>query len=310
MTGAFPFSTLEGRVQTFRRIVVPVGNVQDDEGLLRYAAMVCRLAPGAEVHCLHVAVRSSVFPELQRVEKEWDELCKRCEDPCGQGGIRFHTVEGDVTDEVLRFAANLKAELIVMGATRRAGARRSLARRLAMNAPCSVWVVPHGSPARIRNVLAPIDFSVRAADALNVATSVAASAGLEECAALHVFFNSAAVTYEDYDRILRDNEETAFQIFAARIDLHEVHVKPRFVEAPHASHAILRIAAETKADLIVMGTRGRSRSASVLLGSETDQTLRSTHIPVLAVKHFGARMRLLQALLERRKSGKPKPGFN
>jgi nucleotide-binding universal stress UspA family protein len=295
---------------SFPRIVTPVGNTADDESLLRYAAMVCRLAPGAEVHCVHVRPRSSVFPELQRIEKKWDELCRHCGDPCGRGDIRFHVLEGDLTDEVLRFAVDAKAELIVVGASQRGGARRSLARRLAMKAPCSVWAVPHGSPARIGRMLVPIDFSSRSADALGVATSVAASAGLEKCEALHVFFNEANVTYDEYAEVVRDNEQTAFHIFAARIDLHGVYVKPRFVEAPQVAHAIQRVAIETAADLIVMGTRGRSRSASVLLGSETDQMLRSTTIPVLAVKHFGARMRLLQALLERRKAGRPKSGFN
>jgi nucleotide-binding universal stress UspA family protein len=297
-------------MQRFRRIVAPVGGSGEDGGLLRYAAMICRLATGAEVHCIHVRRRSSVYPELHRTDKKWEELCRHCGDPCGRANVHYHAVEGDLTDEVLRFAASIKAELIVAGASRSAGARRSFARRLAMNAPCSVWAVPHDFPARISRVLVPIDFSVRAADALSVGTSIAASVGLEECEALHVSFNEASVTYDEYADLIRENEEGAFAIFAARVDLHGVHVKPRFVEASHAAHAIARVAAETRADLIVMGTRGRSRSASVLLGSETDQMLRDTTVPLLAVKHFGARMRLLPALLERRRTDRPNAGFN
>ena len=53
-----------------------------------------------------------------------------------------------------------------------------------------------------------------------------------------------------------------------------------------------------------MGTRGRSRSAAVLLGSETEQTLMTTGVPVLTVKHFGARLRLSQALREERLKGR------
>jgi nucleotide-binding universal stress UspA family protein len=278
-------------MEAVRRIVAPIAKTGDEEHLLRYAAMVCSLAPGAEVHCVHVRRPSSVYPELTRIDEEWQELCRHCDAPCGRGVVRLHMLEGDVTDEILRFAVQVKAEVIVVGASRR-GVRRSLARRLAMQAPCSVWVVPHESPIRIGKVLVPIDFSTRAADALSVATSIAASAGLEECEALHVFFNDARVTYDEYPEVLRQDKESAFHIFAARIDLHGVDVKPRFVEAPLVAHAIERVAAETHADLIVMGTRGRSRSAAVLLGSETDQMLRSAMIPILAVKQFGERIRL------------------
>jgi hypothetical protein len=49
-----------------------------------------------------------------------------------------------------------------------------------------------------------------------------------------------------------------------------------------------------------MGTRGRSRSAGVLIGSETDRVLAKSTIPVLAVKRSGANLGLLEALLDRR----------
>jgi hypothetical protein len=60
------------------------------------------------------------------------------------------------------------------------------------------------------------------------------------------------------------------------------------------------VAEREDADLIVMGTRGRSRSAAILLGSVTEETIRQTRIPLLAAKHFGARLGVLQALLDRR----------
>ena len=38
----------------------------------------------------------------------------------------------------------------------------------------------------------------------------------------------------------------------------------------------------------------------MLLGSETEQALMGATVPVLAVKHFGARLRLFQALRDHR----------
>ena len=47
------------------------------------------------------------------------------------------------------------------------------------------------------------------------------------------------------------------------------------------------------------GSRGQSRSASLLLGSESDHMLMETKIPVLIAKRRGERIGLLEALLGR-----------
>jgi nucleotide-binding universal stress UspA family protein len=79
-----------------------------------------------------------------------------------------------------------------------------------------------------------------------------------------------------------------------------VELAPVFEEGANVAHVIGRVAERERADLVVMGTRGRSRSAAILLGSVTEQTIVETRLPLLAVKHFGARMSVLQALLDRR----------
>ena len=58
-------------------------------------------------------------------------------------------------------------------------------------------------------------------------------------------------------------------------------------------------AQEEGADLKVVATRGRSRSAAILLGSVAEGTIVQARRPVLVVKHFGARLTLLQVLLDR-----------
>jgi outer membrane protein OmpA-like peptidoglycan-associated protein len=50
-------------------------------------------------------------------------------------------------------------DLILVGHGRGHSGKRALARRLAMKAPCSVWVVPEGAPARLNRILVPVDFS-------------------------------------------------------------------------------------------------------------------------------------------------------
>ena len=91
-----------------------------------------------------------------------------------------------------------------------------------------------------------------------------------------------------------------YQQFTAAIDCQGVRVRPLFQEGANAAHVIGRVAREHGVDAIVMATRGRSRSAAILLGSVTEEMILATSVPLLAVKHFGARLSVLQPLLDRR----------
>jgi nucleotide-binding universal stress UspA family protein len=51
---------------------------------------------------------------------------------------------------------------------------------------------------------------------------------------------------------------------------------------------ILAVAAETKADLIVMGTHGRRGLARALLGSVAEKVVRTASCPVMTVREPGA----------------------
>jgi SulP family sulfate permease len=76
-------------------------------------------------------------------------------------------------------------------------------------------------------------------------------------------------------------------------------VTPLFEEGAHVAHAINRVAEAHGCDLVVMATRGRSRSAAVLLGSVTEETIIETRIPLLVVKHYGAQLGVIRALIDK-----------
>jgi nucleotide-binding universal stress UspA family protein len=274
----------------FRRLLVALSGRDTDCGLLRYAAMLHRTLAGAEILCIHVTGESD-SPDLRRnVASGVTELLP---------GARWEVVAGDILDTILAVAKAQHSDLILLGHSsgRR---RRSLARRLSMKAPCSVWIAPGQAQPSIRRVLVPFDFSPISADTVSVATALAEAAGLDECLGLHVDFNQALVTFDEIDEIVAEDRDRAFGLFIAPINLHGVWVKPLFVDSPNVAQTIVRTAVEQACDLIVMGTRGRSPSAAVLLGSETEHCLMATPVPLLAVKHFGARLSLLQALRDER----------
>jgi nucleotide-binding universal stress UspA family protein len=291
-------------MRRFRHLLVGLTRTDTDEDLLRYVAMVVRLGTATDVrfvHCAPVARPGQPVADHDAIVADLRERVARAfADVPPSVQLHFSVGRGTPVDCLLQEAADHHVELMFLGHRRDRSGRRSLARRLAMKAPCSVWMVPEGSPAALRRILVPVDFSPPSADAMRVATSLARLAGLEECLAFHAYFNEAVVTYDEYDQVLLGQEREAFERFIGPIDRQGVVVRAEFEECVDPSHAILRAAEQHGSDVIVMATRGRSRSAAVLLGSVTEATMMAARTPVLAVKHFGARLGLVEALLDRR----------
>jgi nucleotide-binding universal stress UspA family protein len=68
-------------------------------------------------------------------------------------------------------------------------------------------------------------------------------------------------------------------------------VETRVVVDYEAAPAILEVAAEVDADLIVVGTHGRSGLRRMILGSVADKVVRGTHRPVLVCRGMGSSTR-------------------
>lgn len=288
----------------YRHLMVGLARTDADIGLIRYAALVARLGTVNRVRFVHVLPSTagpSTSHDHDRVLAEVQaEVRPHFTGVPEAAQVSYDVLTGPLVDRVLAHVAEKEVDLLLVGHGIEAPGRRVLARRLAMKAPCSVWIVPEDSPAALQCILVAIDFSEPAADSMRVATSMARLSGHAECLALHVYFNEGVITYEGYDQVLRGQEEHAYRQFIAPINCQGVQVTPLFEEGANVGHVINRVADRHGVDLIVLATRGRSRSAAILLGSVTEEMIIETRVPLLAVKHFGARLGVLQALLDRR----------
>ena len=82
------------------------------------------------------------------------------------------------------------------------------------------------------------------------------------------------------------NEEalTAVNAVKSAGQLREVKVKPITVKSDLIAEAVIAAAKKNKCDLIVMASHGRRGIKRLLLGSETQQVLTHSHIPVLVLR--------------------------
>jgi SulP family sulfate permease len=316
---AAPLSIEQSRIVSipgcFHSVTVPLAMTEDDKGLLHYAAHLAKLGIGKEFHFVHVVTpnekkrNAASGEDLKRSMAE--EVQSYFNGEFKHVKVDFQTMEGPSRmDELVHLTLAAKSDLILLGHRKNRSGQRSLARRLAMITNCSVWVVPQESDAEITRIIAPIDFSEPSADSLSQATALARANNIAECMALHVFFDESVIRYDEHEDIVRGEEEAAFAKFMTGIDTHGVTTKLAFEESINVANAILRRAGEYNADLIVIGTRGHSRAATILLGSVTSQVMAESKIPVLAIKHVDDRMTLMKALLSSRFIGHPDPKSN
>lgn len=148
---------------------------------------------------------------------------------------------------------------------------------------------------RIDRILAPIDFSEPAAEALRYARALAATydARLD---LLHVVEEPTfpamygAVMHELYGRVpdIREQALEALQTLLAEAEAGgPVVVTGVHVVKGHAAREILHFTETQAIDLVVIASRGLSGLEHLLLGSVAEKVVREATCPVFVVKSGG-----------------------
>ena len=101
------------------------------------------------------------------------------------------------------------------------------------------------------------------------------------------FEGSIPVNMGEIDKIEKswaDNAHKQLDKVAKDVKAHLVSVKTVVVKSDSVSDALVATAKKNKVDLIVMASHGRKGIKRLLLGSETQQVLTHTTIPVLVMR--------------------------
>lgn len=145
--------------------------------------------------------------------------------------------------------------------------------------------------AQFKNILVAVDFSEVSAGALKVALDLAGKLGAKVKVVHAVPLQVTGLPLEGGPVFMDENAHKE-QMEMARVQL------ARFIEQ-HASGAagletevlpgfpateVNRAAEEAKADLIVMGTHGRTGLSHLLMGSVAESVLREARVPLLCVR--------------------------
>jgi nucleotide-binding universal stress UspA family protein len=230
-----------------------------------------------------------------------EQVEERLRDAVRASGIAPHALcvaaAGDPSALIVSQTRATAVDLIVMATHGRSGWDRfvlgSVTEKVMQSAPCAVLTVPPDAPPQPRDlagpVLCPVDFSPAALRAARVAADVARHIDAR------VTFLQAVEWWDGEPREIAHFNVAEFRdalLRQAREDLDTLIANQPEVgrgatavaTLGRAYRAILTLAAESGAGLIVMGARGRGGQGPGALGSTTLQVVRSAGCPVLVVR--------------------------
>jgi nucleotide-binding universal stress UspA family protein len=206
--------------------------------------------------------------------------------------MEYLVKEGEVAAEIVGLAKDCGADLIVTGTHGRRGLSRLLAGSVATEvlhkAQCSVLAMRGAAPTReadeIKVILHPTDFSYSSEGAQVVARSLACELG-----ARLVLLHVAEVPPVLDGAMLM---EVDLRCFSDSLEKLRKHLDGPDLKYPgetrltsgNAQFEILQVAAELNADLIVMGTHGRTGLSRLLMGSVAEYVLPRANCPVMVIK--------------------------
>lgn len=285
-----------------RSILVASDLSEGAHPILRSASALAALTE-ADLHVVHAEEPQGGLRDRAEEESErW-----RAADAALRGQIRvalppaavvtsYHAAAGRAHEVVLARAAEVQADLIVIGPHRQRPVGDKVlgttADRLVRTSevPCLIVHAPLSLP--LRRVLVPSDLSEAAQGALDVA--------LVWGAALRQPGASGEETQLRVLQVLPSADEgtpTAAERAGAERELHEqvetararmggvslLQVSEAVVHADEPAEEILRAAREERIDLLVMGTHGHSGLSRALIGSVSSTVARRAGCPVLLV---------------------------
>lgn len=297
-----------------RTLVAGVANRDADDPVLRYASQLANQL-GATLHVVHAYVPTEVLVEAYAgmpvmdpaVQQQYQHAIQQgLDDAVREHAARARVVcramPGSASAAIDRIASEVAAELIIVGATRHGAVGRqflgSTAGRVIREACAPVLVLREPPSSPVRRVLLANDLSEPSTHAHH--------AGIET---VRLLFGNAELQFRSllviqYDpwfalpvdqQPLRDAAEARLGRFLDEQRPHGVPLSTG-VRIGNPAEEIIAEAAEWRADLVVVGTHGRSGLPRLLLGSVAEAVLRDAPCNTLVVPSA-------PALREKRSSG-------
>ena len=299
----------------FKRILVGLDLSEVDKTLIQYTSMLVKVFEVDTIYFMHIAPSLELpddvvqkYPDLlapldESLEKGIQDRVDKYFENEQEVNYQILVKEGNAADQILRWSGIKEIDLIVMGRKRTLKGSGILPGKLAKIAHCSLLMIPEFSVAGISKIIAPVDFSKKAAMALEVAVGIRdvfkAELIIQNTYRVPLGYHTSGKSYKEFAAIMKGHAEANAREFLAKNSLPPSDVQMTFSldDDNEPADKIYQKAIALKTDLVVIASRGRTGIASILLGSVADKMCQfDTDIPLLIVKDKEENMGFLEAL--------------
>lgn len=207
-------------------------------------------------------------------------------------------------DTLIRWAKIKDVDLIIMGRKEELQGSGSLAKGVAKKAPCSVLLLQERRPPGLpKKIMIPSDFSDHTDLIYDFGERISEELGAE-LMPVHLYevphgYSKTGKTYEEFAEIMKENAKEDFKRFIQKHNHKELVCEFVLNDGEGQGKALLEEAEKLGADMILLGSRGKTKSAAILLGSVAEKlVLVNNVLPMLIFKKKNETMGFFEALFK------------
>ena len=300
-----------------KKILICLDLSEIDEKLIAYGSKMCPIVKAESINFLHVAKSLDIPAEIRKqfpgLLPSGDETIKKRIDSSIETSLgkdveaNTHIVlqEGNPTQKIAEYVKKNDIDLVIVGRKLELKGTGILPQKLVRFVPCNVLFVPEKNPLKITKIMVPVDFSEPSGKALDRALDIAKSSDIEvvfqNVYTVPTGYSHIGKTYEEFAEIMKHHAINDFAKFIKKFDLGGIRNQNIYTLDNNARPADKIYATALKEDIsmIVVGAKGKTSAATILLGSVTEQLANyNSQIPLFIVKDKTETLNFFKALLQ------------
>lgn len=311
-------------MKKFEKWMVAVDVNKSEGNLLKNVSQLAGQFTPKEIHVVHVSkeldipkevlmdIPDLLMPTIKHAQSHLEDMVAKFFHP--EQPVQIHVLSGNQLTELLKFENRNKIDLAVLG--RRDMSRVGvLSKKMVRKSACSVMLMPDKFIESVKSILMPVDFSEYSDLAMGVVSDFENENLSPVVHALHVYKDATKYlsqvfeTADEIDRILAKRTEIDKRLTAYAE--HELDAYLEKMNKPTFQKHIVSIERgrsigqpidthidKIRPELLVMGSKGKTTSATALLGEVSESMLphNGEHI-TLILKKVGENKGFLSGLL-------------
>ncbi len=299
-----------------KRILVGLDLTEMDEVLIKYCSFFSQIMKPDKVYFIHIsdklelpkAIREK-YPDLiapvdETIQREIEFLVDQHFDKTSVNEISVEVKKGKPNREILKWMEIKEIDLIVLGRKTNMKGDGIIPGKIVKESHGSVMLVPEKSSEFLNKVVIPLNLGHEENLPLREALAIADKTHMRLIGQniYHVpsGYHTTGKTFDEFAEIMKGNAQAGMEKLIKKYNLsnYNFHYDLTLDEEHDMAEKIYDLAIREHADMIIMGSQGRTIGASVLLRSVAAKlTEYDKNIPLLVVKDPKENLSFLEALM-------------